>query len=384
MTKLIELEQDETIKVSSNVLKYLKPNVIYVPFNDAKALVNINEIVDIGTPLFKTSSLIITSPISGKTKSFKPISTINGQKYALEILNDFEERKRLEPIKKISLNNIKKEALEKLLYTQFNLDFKDKNILILNAIDDNIYANTSSFYLLLNYEGFLEILDKFFKIFTLDKIIICLKETSSENINKLMECLGMYPNIELRILPNLYLLGTNSILLKYLNIPISNSLVLKTNTLYDIYNLIKRNRQKTDKLITISGNGLKNPSIIQVKIGAPLKSIITDLIELKDTDVEYIAGNLLSGKVIDINNFIVDEALDSILIMKKKSPTSEKACIQCGQCLNICPVNINPLLLSNTKYKNQVKDICLKCGLCSYICPAYINFNKYLEGEQNV
>ena len=217
-------------------------------------------------------------------------------------------------------------------------------------------------------------------MFALDKVIICLKDTSSENISKLLECLGMYPNIELKILPNLYLLGNKTILLKYLNLKAESSLVIPTGVLYDIYNLIKRNRQKTDKLITISGNALTNPSIIKVKIGTPLIDIINDIINLNTKEVTYIAGGLLTGKVIDPSNFIIDDDIDSVLIMKTKNSPPSTKCLECGACLDVCPVNINPLLLSNPNYLAKVNSKCLKCGLCSYICPAYINFNKYLNG----
>ncbi len=383
MTKLIELEKDETIKVSSNVINYIKPSVVYIPYENAPILVKPNTITDIGTPLFKSANKIITSPISGIIKNYQKVMTINGEKYALEIINDFKERKKLEPIKKITLNKINKESLEKLLQYQFNISFENKNVLILNAIDDNPYVLTQNFYLLLNYEGFLEILNQFAKIFSLTKVIICLKETSSENINKLLECLGMYPNIELQILPNFYLLGEPLILINYLHLSLSSTLVLNTALLYDIYNLIKRNRQKTDKLITISGTALKEPSIVKVKVGTPLKSLLDNLVILKEPEVTYIAGGLLKGQIIEPENFIIDENLDSILIMPKVPEKREEACIHCGACLNICPVEINPLLLREPNYLKKVQNKCLKCGLCSYICPSYINFNKYLNGGSN-
>ena len=57
--------------------------------------------------------------------------------------------------------------------------------------------------------------------------------------------------------------------------------------------------------------------------------------------------------------------------------------MELGLCNNICPVNLNPLLFNNSKYLEKAKKECLNCGLCSYICPVYINFNKYLKGEEN-
>ena len=377
MQKLVELEKDETVQVSSNILNYEQPDAIYLPLeNSATLLVKLNESVKIGNPIYKTKTEVITSPISGVVESVATVTTLNGPTKALKIRNDFEEQKRLAPASNI-FHKLSKDHLTKLLKLQFKIDMTNIDTLILNAIDDDIYTLTSNFYLLLYYEGFLELLDEFFNIFSLKRLIICVKETSGENITKLMECLGMYPNIELKIVPNLYLLGENSILINYLELTENNPVAIKTNAFYDIYNLIKRNRQKTDKLITISGICLKNPSIIKVKVGTNLQDIITNLITLTSSDIIYIANGLLKGTIINPDHFIIDDNIDSILIMPKKEPPKEGKCINCGACENICPVGLNPLLFANPTYYTKAQTKCLKCGLCSYICPVYINFNKY-------
>ena len=52
MTKLIEIPKDETIKVSSNVISYVKPNAVYIPYEE-KPLININTPIQIGSALFQ-------------------------------------------------------------------------------------------------------------------------------------------------------------------------------------------------------------------------------------------------------------------------------------------------------------------------------------------
>ena len=89
----------------------------------------------------------------------------------------------------------------------------------------------------------------------------------------------------------------------------------------------------------------------------------------------------MSGAIINPDNFIITSNLNGIIIMKKKKPKLEEKCINCGACLSICPVGLNPLLLQNKKYQKKVKDKCLKCGLCTYICPSYINFFSFIKGE---
>lgn len=381
MKNLTKITSYPKILVSSNILSYEKPDYVYIPIENSGNLVaKINTKVSIGTPLIKERA-IITSPISGKIVALKDINTEKGKIKALEIINDYQETTVMAPILKNNHHHIKKDKLANLLKSYFNIELENKKNIVLNCLDDEPYILTESFYLYLYYEGFLELLDKLASLFKITTITICLKSTNSENINKLMECLGMYPNIKLNIVPNLYLLGKNTILSEYLNLNYEASVIIKASSFYNIYNLINRNRQITDKLITISGDGVINPSIIRVKIGTPLKDILALVINLANEDLVYTAGGLMSGAIINPDNFIITSNLNGIIIMKKKKPKLEEKCINCGACLSICPVGLNPLLLQNKKYQKKVKDKCLKCGLCTYICPSYINFSSFIKGE---
>ena len=74
MEKLITLIKDESLKVSHNILKYDKPEVVYISLkNNYTLLVKENDNIAIGTPLYKTLDSVFTSPISGIIKSITNI-----------------------------------------------------------------------------------------------------------------------------------------------------------------------------------------------------------------------------------------------------------------------------------------------------------------------
>lgn len=380
MQKLIELNIDPSILISSNLKELNKPDSIFIPvFKEVELLVQNNAPVNIGTPIYQINNEVILSPISGVINGVKKIMTLKGECAGLEIANDFQEKTLKEPNKR-NLKNIPLADIEEII-NKFSIDLKNKQNLILNAIDDEPYTITENFYLFLHYDGFLEILDFIGKIYKLKNIIICVKSQNSANINKLMDTLGMYPNITLRIVPNLYLIGKKEFLLPYLNVNNSESCLITTSKFYAVYNLIKRNRFISDKLLTITGNALKSSFVLQVKIGTSLEFILNNL-NLPIKNVQFICNGLMSGSIIDIKNFIITEDISSIFIMNQNTEKKSSTCLKCGACINICPVNINPTLLNNPEYYEKIKDKCLKCGLCSYICPSYINFNKITKGEE--
>lgn len=375
MEKLIELNTDPNILVSSKILNNKNPEYIYIPIlPNSKALVNISTKVKIGTPVLATSNSIYTSPISGEVSAVKKVNTINSEIDTIAIKNDFKEVTAKDTKIKKNILNIKKEVIDKAL-ALFKIDLKNKKNLILNCIDDEPYTLTESYHLFLNYIEFLEVLDKLADIYKLN-ISIAVKSSSNYSINELMNYLGMYPNIKLEIMPNLYLLGKDEFLLKYLGLNTAETKIINASAFYHLSNFLKKGRLKSDTLITISGNNVKNPSIIKTKIGSDVKTALKD-IKIISKDYTCIGNGLMSGKIISLDNLIITEDLTSILIMKEeKKEKKEGKCLNCGACINICPVGINPTLLDNEKYYEKVKNKCLKCSLCSYICPVYINFNN--------
>jgi len=384
MEKLIELSVDSSIKVSNKVININKPEYVYIPIlPSSKLLVKKGTNVKIGMPLISKGNDIITSPISGEVTSIKKVITIKGEIDAIEIKNDFTEVTIKESKLKKNILNIKKEVLDKIL-DLFKVNLNNKKEIVLNCIDDEPYILTESFYLFLEYTNFLEVLDKLSDIYKVN-VSIAVKASNNFSINELMNYLGMYTNIKLEIIPNLYLLGNNKLLLKHLGLEEKDTEVIKASNFYHISNFIKKGRLKTDQLITISGNNIVNSSIIRVKIGTSLKEVFKSIKGLGNSSI-FIVNGLMSGKEIDINNLVITNDLTGILVIKKetieKAYKKEEKCLNCGACIDICPVGINPLLLKEKNYKEKNK--CLKCGLCSYICPVYINFNySDIEGDNN-
>ena len=52
-------------------------------------------------------------------------------------------------------------------------------------------------------------------------------------------------------------------------------------------------------------------------------------------------------------------------------------CIKCAKCVSVCPMALEPYLLSNMSKRGMFADLeplkitdCIECGSCSYECPA--------------
>ena len=155
--------------------------------------------------------------------------------------------------------------------------------------------------------------------------------------------------------------------------------MLTTNEIYAIYNVIKKAKDITEQLITISGNAIKKSLVINIRIGTLLEEVIKEFIEIIDNNYEiYINGYLQGIKISDVSKVIIDRNIDSVIINKMEED-NETECINCGACKKICPLNIN---VKNCYFDKMKHKNCIGCGLCNYICPAKINLKKVVWGRK--
>ena len=378
--KLVTLKKEYNLLLKNTITEFLNPNYIYLKVtNNSRLKANPKNYIYRGTQLFD----LISSPISGKILGLKELNSVDGINKYMVIENDFKEKTKERHGVRKNINKIKKEELLELLktydeniYSKFNSDYKK---IMISGVEEQPYIGTNIFICTNYTKEILDMCDALGDILEINDVEILIKDIDVASINSINNVIGMYNNVNVKFLPDKYMISDKEILKEYLSIK-EDFLYLDIEEIYNLYQYLKRRKIKEEKFITVTGDAIDNPQVIKCKTGTMLKDIIDNFLCFNTDEFVVIENSLLSKKEIDFNNYVISENLKGIYFMKKNDIKEEK-CIMCGKCNEICPVKIKISNLVNGK-KCDIKN-CINCGLCSYICPSYININKFLNGDKN-
>jgi len=164
--------------------------------------------------------------------------------------------------------------------------------------------------------------------------------------------------------------------------------IFNVATLAAIGKLLPAQQGLIERIVTITGDDLDKPGNYLVPLGTPLSHIL-DHAEFTGNEAELILGGPMMGMPAGFLNTPVKKGTGAVLVLDKRATKREDIlpCIKCSQCLQACPINLNPselgLLAANRQYdvmeeKYHLND-CFECGCCSYVCPSNIPLVQYFR-----
>ena len=377
MANLIRISRDNKYEINQKKTNYLNPDFVYVPYKKGFELnIKTKEKVLKESILLSKDGKNIYSPISGTVLGAQE-QLINKEKvYSIVIENDFKEKvEKITPANK-QINNYSKEEFNKLIMQYNALNKKiDGNIILISGIDFEIYEATLKHIISKYSTELLETIDAIYDIFKCNKCYFAINNNDSEIIEKLIYQIGTYPNIELKLMPDLYPVGHKDILIEELNLKNTNNIIyLTVEDIIAIYNVLRKKRPITEKLVTITGDAIDKGKVINVKLGTALKDILNNNFKIINKDYKIVVNGLLSGYEVDSEFIVITKDIRSIFI-NTSNIDEEKDCINCGLCHIKCPVGCDPR-------KNFKTEKCINCGICTYICPSNKNFKTKRDNNE--
>ena len=218
------------------------------------------------------------------------------------------------------------------------------------------------------------------------RLVLAIEDNKVEAIAKLQSLNEKYSDIEIKVLPTRYPQGAEKQLIQAVTdrevpaggLPVDvNCVVFNVATYAAINAAVKNGKPLTERIVTVSGEGVNNPQNFLVKIGTPIEDLIKAAGGLKEGATRVINGGPMMGSAFFDLSAPVTKATNSILCLDGDIEEHFSKCIRCGKCISVCPMKLQPLYLykfANAKNYNKLDKLnlfdCISCGSCSFVCPA--------------
>ncbi|MBU2874435.1 electron transport complex subunit RsxC [Marinobacter salexigens] len=151
------------------------------------------------------------------------------------------------------------------------------------------------------------------------------------------------------------------------------------------------------RVVTVTGEAVINPGNFEVLLGTPLNYLLYQAGLQQDRVSRLILGGPMMGYTLTTTAVPVIKTTNCIIAAvasELPAPPPEQACIRCGQCAEVCPMELLPQQLfwhaKATEFEKaehlNLFD-CIECGACSYVCPSSIplvQYYRYAKGEIRV
>jgi len=172
------------------------------------------------------------------------------------------------------------------------------------------------------------------------------------------------------------------------------TVVVNVATTAEIGRLLPHGRGIQERVITITGPGVKKKGNYLIPIGTPLRFVLEQVgVDERISEV-YMGGPMMGTAVSDLNISVVKGSSGIVVFTEKEAKRPEKIypCIKCGACVDACPLSLNPsklgILAKFEAYEEMAAEHnlmdCFECGACAYVCPSNIPLVQYFRLSKKI
>ncbi len=150
-----------------------------------------------------------------------------------------------------------------------------------------------------------------------------------------------------------------------------------------VYRAVTRGEPTVSRYVTVTGLVAK-PRNLQVLLGTPVKDCLLACGYEPDTEHKVILGGPMMGMHVRHPDIPVTKTTNCVLVRENIPPPPEMPCIRCGDCVDVCPIRLQPQQLywhARSENFAAAQDYhlfdCIECGCCAYACPSHIPLVQY-------
>jgi electron transport complex protein RnfC len=146
-----------------------------------------------------------------------------------------------------------------------------------------------------------------------------------------------------------------------------------------------------ERIVTVSGHGLRKPSNLIVPVGTKLRDLLAFCDGVTVDAAEVIVGGPMMGQAVSNLDAPVIKGTTGVVVLEKAETRNATIfpCIHCGRCIDVCPIFLNPSLLGDYARVQRYDDMaelhladCMLCGSCAFVCPSNIPLSQLFQASK--
>lgn len=402
-------KQTESLSIENAI----EPKIVVIPLQQhigapCDALVSVGDKIKVGQKIGESKAFVsanVHSSVSGTVKSIEMHDSTGGNKVKCIIIESDGQFTVDESVKPMGdVDNLSKEKILEIIKeigltgmggagfpTHVKLSPpKDKkiDIVIINGSECEPYLTADHRIMLEKSELVVIGAKAIMKAVDVDKCYIAIEKNKPDAIEIMKKAIENVEGIEVAEVQTKYPQGDEKRLINAVadrvvpsgGLPMDVGVVVNNvGTAATLGNAIKTGMPVIQRVVTVTGSAIKNPKNLYVRIGTLFKDVIEQCGGFSEEPGKIINGGPMMGIAQFTSDVPVIKGTSGILILNKKDATIEKSqnCIKCGRCIEACPVNLQPLIISRLSLLNKMDDAekynaldCIECGSCSFVCPS--------------
>lgn len=224
----------------------------------------------------------------------------------------------------------------------------------------------------------------------LRQIYIGIEDNKPNAIKALEKATEEFHDITVRPLKTMYPQGSEKNLIKNLTgrevppggLPAEvRCMVMNNSSVRAVYRACEYGEPLIERIVSVSGTPIKEPKNLRVKIGTPMDSLIEDCGGFSEVPGKVLSGGPMMGQAVSDLGIPIIKGTTAVTVLTPEEANQGEThdCIMCSECINVCPVSLQPILISDAYERGNIdkaKELgamdCIECGNCSFICPSKI------------
>jgi Na+-translocating ferredoxin:NAD+ oxidoreductase subunit C len=280
---------------------------------------------------------------------------------------------------------------------------KTAECLVINGVECEPYLTSDHALMLEKGEEIIVGIKILLQGLNVKKAFIGIENNKPDAIAHLKNIVGNDPSVEVQALKTQYPQGGEKQLIDALlkrevpsgGLPVDVGVVaFNVGTVFAVYEAIQKNKPLVERVVTVTGKSLANPSNLKVRIGTSVSGLIEAAGGMPEDCGKIVNGGPMMGKAVTDPEIPVVKGTSGILLMpsdsSKRKPVAN--CIRCSKCISVCPMGLEPYLLMTLAERKMYDRLeaekvtdCIECGSCAYTCPSSRPLLDYIRlGKSNV